>query len=61
MPWNAKDGVGRLRPGIPKSDLTRGIRGCYVSFMDAPTRDCFMSRTEPGTREYSRAAEFSTA
>ena len=114
MPWNAQDGVGRLGPGIPKSDfwasakegidqvgcvytaqgfefdyvgvifgpdlvyrpmdggwvgqrdeshdrvvrrgvtdaeftrfvkstyrvlLTRGLRGCYVYFMDAPTRD----------------------
>ena len=121
MPWNARDGVGRLGPGIPKSDfwasakegidqvgcvytaqgfefdyvgvifgpdlvyrpmdggwvgqrdqshdrvvrrgvtepeftryvkstyrvlLTRGPRGCYVSFMEAQTRDFFLSRTE---------------
>ena len=26
--------------------LTRGLRGCYVYFMDAPTRDFFVSRTE---------------
>ena len=26
--------------------LTRGLRGCYVYFMDAPTRDFFLSRTE---------------
>jgi DUF2075 family protein len=121
MRWNARDGVGRLGHGIPKSDfwasakegidqvgsvytaqgfefdyvgvifgpdlvyrpmdggwvgqrdesrdrivsrgvtdaeftalikstyrvlLTRGLRGCYVYFMDAPTRDFFLSRTE---------------
>ena len=121
MPWNARDGVGKLGPGIPKSDfwasakegieqvgcvytaqgfefdyvgvivgpdlvyrpmdggwvgqrdqshdrvvrsgvteqeftefvkstyrvlLTRGLRGCYVYFMDAPTRDFFLSRVE---------------
>jgi DUF2075 family protein len=125
MPWNAKDGVGRLGPGIPKSDfwateaggidqvgcvytakgfefdyvgvifgldlvyrtmeggwlgqpdqsqdrvvrrgvsreeftqfvkstyrvlLTRGLRGCYVYFMDAATRDFFLSRTERSLR-----------
>ena len=26
--------------------LTRGLRGCYVYFMDAPTRDFFLSRIE---------------
>ncbi len=26
--------------------LTRGLRGCYVYFMDEPTRDFFASRTE---------------
>ena len=26
--------------------LTRGLRGCYVYFKDAPTRDYFLSRTE---------------
>jgi DUF2075 family protein len=133
MPWNARDGVGRLAAGIPKSDfwasakegidqvgcvytaqgfefdyvgvivgpdlvyrpmdggwvgqrdqshdrvvrrgvteaeftafvkstyrvlLTRGRRGCYGYFMDAPTRDFFLSRTElPRTDAGSRAAE----
>jgi hypothetical protein len=131
MPWNAKDGVGRLGPGIPKSDfwasdpggieqvgcvytaqgfefdyvgvivgpdlvyrpmdggwvgqpeqshdrvvrrgvssaaftryvkstyrvlLTRGLRGCYVFFMDPPTRDFVLSRTERAARLH-RAAE----
>ena len=121
MPWNARDGAGRLGPGIPKSDfwasakegidqvgcvytaqglefdyvgvivgpdlvyrpmdggwvgqrdqshdrvvrrgvteaeftryvkttyrvlLTRGLRGCYVYCMDAPTRSVPLSRTE---------------
>jgi uncharacterized protein len=121
MPWNARDGVGRLVPGIPKSDLwasakegidqvgsvytaqgfefdyvgviigpdlvyrpmdggwvgqrdqshdrvvrrgvteaeftryvkstyrvllTRGLRGCYVYFMDPQTRDFFLGRLE---------------
>jgi DUF2075 family protein len=132
MPWNARDGVGRLGPGIPKSDfwasakegidqvgcvytaqgfefdyvgvifgpdlvwrpmerrwvgqphesrdrtltrgvseadftayvksvyrvlLTRGLRGCYVYFMDAMTRDFFISRTEGATTELRRVAE----
>src|SRR5688500_19881678 len=131
MPWNARDGVGRLGPGIPKSDcwasaregidqvgcvytaqgfefdyvgvivgpdlvyrpmdggwvgqrdqshdkvvrrgvteaeftryvkstyrvlLTRGLRGCYVYFMDAPTRDFVLSRTERAS-ELGRIAE----
>jgi hypothetical protein len=134
MPWNARDGVGRLGPGIPKSDfwasakegidqvgcvytaqgfefdyvgvivgpdlvfrpmdggwvgqrdqshdrvvrsgvteaeftryvkstyrvlLTRGLRGCYVYFMDSPTRDFFLSRTERNTVVFARAAEAS--
>ncbi len=121
MPWNARDGDGRLGPGVPKSDfwasakegidqvgcvytaqgfefdyvgvivgpdlvyrptdggwvgqhdqshdhvvrsgvtdqeftdfvkstyralLTRDLRGCYVYFMDAPTRDFFLGRAE---------------
>ena len=37
--------------------LTRGLRGCYVYFMDAPTRDFFLSRTEPRARGQSRTAE----
>jgi uncharacterized protein len=132
MAWNAKDGVGRLGPGIPKSDfwasdpggieqvgcvytaqgfefdyvgvivgpdlvyrpmdggwvgqpdqshdrvvrrgvssaeftryvkstyrvlLTRGLRGCYVYFMDAPTRDFFLSRTELSANPAARVAE----
>ena len=132
MPWNARDGVGRLGPGIPKSDvwasakegidqvgcvytaqgfefdyvgvivgpdlvwrplerrwagqpsesrdrtltrgvsdqdftayvksvyrvlLTRGLRGCYVYFMDASTRDFFLSRTEGARLDLRRAAE----
>ncbi len=130
MPWNARDGVGRLGPGIPKSDfwasakegidqvgcvytaqgfefdyvgvivgpdlvyrpmdggwvgqrdqshdrvvrrgvteaeftryvkstyrvlLTRGLRGCYVYFMDAPTRDFFLSSDGTyGQRPFTR-------
>jgi DUF2075 family protein len=132
MPWNARDGVGRLGPGIPKSDfwasakegidqvgcvspapgfefaydgvtvapslvyrpmdggwvgqrdqshdrvvrrgvteaeftryvkstyrvlLTRGLRGCYVYFMDAPTRDFVLSRTEIDRSPQSLVAE----
>ncbi len=37
--------------------LTRGLRGCYVYFMDAPTRDFFLSRTERGHFTSARAAE----
>jgi hypothetical protein len=37
--------------------LTRGLRGCYVYFMDAPTRDFFLSRTERGGQVESLAAE----
>jgi DUF2075 family protein len=37
--------------------LTRGLRGCYVYFMDAATRDFFLSRTEHAARPSSRAAE----
>lgn len=38
--------------------LTRGLRGCYVYFMDAPTRDFFLSRIERVTNaETNRAAE----
>ena len=37
--------------------LTRGLRGCYVYFMDAPTRDFFLSRTERSTMDMARAAE----
>jgi len=37
--------------------LTRGLRGCYVYFMDAPTRDFFLSRTEGSARGVSRDNE----
>jgi hypothetical protein len=37
--------------------LTRGLRGCYVYFTDAPTRDFFLSHTERATEALSRAAE----
>ena len=37
--------------------LTRGLRGCYVYFMDVPTRDFFLSRTERSAVAISRAAE----
>lgn len=36
--------------------LTRGLRGCYVYFMDAPTHDFFLSRVE-GRPAISCAAE----
>jgi DUF2075 family protein len=37
--------------------LTRGLRGCYVYFVDSPTRDYFLSRTERITQSALRAAE----
>lgn len=37
--------------------LTRGLRGCYVHFVDAATRDFFLSRTERGRPHAARAAE----
>jgi hypothetical protein len=38
--------------------LTRGLRGCYVYFMDAPTPDFSWSRTERSLRSHAaRAAE----
>jgi hypothetical protein len=37
--------------------LTRGLRGCYVYFMDAPTRDFFLSRTEVALGPTVRVAE----
>ena len=37
--------------------LTRGLRGCYVYFMDAATRDFFLSRTERQSGRLTRAAE----
>jgi uncharacterized protein len=38
--------------------LTRGLRGCYVYFMDTATRDFFLSRTEraPGTERLAAEA-----
>ena len=41
--------------------LTRGLRGCYVYFIDAPTRDFFMSRTEAPDLTTTRAAEAARA
>jgi DUF2075 family protein len=40
--------------------LTRGLRGCYVYFMDAPTRDFVLSRTERAERSERMAAESPT-
>ena len=37
--------------------LTRGLRGCYVYFMDAPTRDFVLSRIERVLVGRDRAAE----
>jgi len=37
--------------------LTRGLRGCYVYFMDAQTRDFFLSRTERTSSSAKQAAE----
>ncbi len=37
--------------------LTRGLRGCYVYFMDAPTRDFVLSRIERAALSGRRAAE----
>jgi DUF2075 family protein len=37
--------------------MTRGLLGCYVYFMDAQTRDFFLSRTERSERQLARAAE----
>jgi len=37
--------------------LTRGLHGCYVYFMDGPTRDFFLSRVERAAKPMSRAAE----
>ena len=37
--------------------LTRGLRGCYVYFMDAPTRDFVLSRIERAPGEQRQAAE----
>ncbi len=37
--------------------LTRGLRGCYVYFMDAPTRDFVLSRMERKVAPSVRAAE----
>jgi DUF2075 family protein len=37
--------------------LTRGLRGCYVYFVDAPTRDYFLSRMDRAPSALRRAAE----
>ena len=42
MPWNARDGVSRLGPGIPKSDFWASAKegidqvGCVYTAPDAP-------------------------
>jgi uncharacterized protein len=41
--------------------LTRGLRGCYVYFMDAPTRDFVLSRIEKVIKNFAQAAEESEA
>jgi hypothetical protein len=41
--------------------LTRGLRGCYVYFMDGPTRDFFLSRVERRNAATLRAAEQAAA
>ena len=46
IPWNTRHGVGRLGPGIPKSD-----------FIDAPTRGFVLSRTERSSIHATAAAE----
>jgi hypothetical protein len=37
--------------------LTRGLRGCYVYFMDAPTRDFVLARIEEPQKRLRKAAE----
>ena len=37
--------------------LTRGLRGCYIYFMDAPTRDFVLSRVERSLGLSVRAAD----
>ena len=39
--------------------LTRGLRGCYVTFSDGPTRDFVLSRIERSKSRADRAAEMS--
>lgn len=36
--------------------VTRGLRGCYVYFMDPPKRDLFLSRSERGDRSATGVA-----
>ena len=40
--------------------LTRGLRGCYVHFLDGPTRDFVLSRIEWPAISLQRAAEDGT-
>ncbi len=40
--------------------LTRGLRGCYVYFIDATTRDFFLTRTEQSSFRLGRVAETPT-
>ena len=63
-PTTASSAAASPRPSSPrfvKSTyrvlLTRGLRGCYVYFMDAPTRDFFLSRVERRPLTQRRAAE----
>jgi len=37
--------------------LTRGLRGCYVYFVDGPTRDFVLSRLERRSRDLRMVAE----
>ncbi len=37
--------------------LTRGLRGCYVHFLDGPTRDFILSRMEWPAGSLRRAAD----
>ena len=37
--------------------LMRGLHGCYVYFMDAPTRNFFLSRIERAAHKIAQAAE----
>jgi len=37
--------------------LTRGLRGCYVYFVDPSTRDFFLSRIETPRLRLAKAAE----
>ena len=60
MSPSATDQFPVTRPVVRYTDrvlLTRGLRGCYVYFMNAPTRDFFLSRVERPCNQLTRAAE----